>query len=211
MKKHAFLQKLLGGNSVEWVAVEELFLLRKGRRPSASPESTNTTTHRTPLFTLVDLIGSEKVVSDASHHLLLSEQEEAFPANSIVVAPAAGLHVLVTVKHVCTHDLISCNIKNEYANLLDVRFAHHYFFLICEQVKTRTAIPANERIAINDTRKELLPIPCPGRPKESLEIQREITRILDTFTELDVESRKQFTLQRKQHEYYRYQLLNFPK
>lgn len=49
----------------------------------------------------------------------------------------------------------------------------------------------------------LIPIPCPDNPKKSLEIQVEIVRILDTFTEL--------TARKKQYEYYREMLLSFPK
>ena len=46
-----------------------------------------------------------------------------------------------------------------------------------------------------------IPIPCPENPKKSLEIQAEIVRILDTFTEL--------TARKKQYNYYRDQLLSF--
>ncbi|MDP1549132.1 MAG: restriction endonuclease subunit S [Nitrosomonas sp.] len=46
-----------------------------------------------------------------------------------------------------------------------------------------------------------IPIPCPENPKKSLEIQAEIVRILDAFTEL--------TARKKQYNYYRDQLLSF--
>ena len=46
-----------------------------------------------------------------------------------------------------------------------------------------------------------IPIPCPENPKKSLEIQAEIVRILDKFTELSA--------RRKKYNYYRDQLLNF--
>lgn len=52
-----------------------------------------------------------------------------------------------------------------------------------------------------------IPIPCPSNPKRSLEIQGEIVRILDTFTELTAE----LTARKKQYNYYRDQLLSFPK
>ncbi len=50
-----------------------------------------------------------------------------------------------------------------------------------------------------------IPIPCPENPKKSLEIQAEIVRILDTFTELTAE----LTARKKQYHYYRDQLLSF--
>ena len=46
-----------------------------------------------------------------------------------------------------------------------------------------------------------IPIPCPENPKKSLEIQAEIVRILDAFTEL--------TARKKQYNYYRDQFLSF--
>ncbi len=47
----------------------------------------------------------------------------------------------------------------------------------------------------------LFPVPCPEIPKKSLEIQAEIVRILNTFSEL--------TARKKQYEYYPEQLLSF--
>ncbi len=53
------------------------------------------------------------------------------------------------------------------------------------------------------------PIPCPENPKKSLEIQAEIVRILDTFTELTAELTSELTARKKQYNYYRDQLLSF--
>ena len=50
-----------------------------------------------------------------------------------------------------------------------------------------------------------IPIPCPDNPKKSLEIQAEIVRILDSFTELTAE----LTARKKQYNYYRDKLLSF--
>jgi len=53
--------------------------------------------------------------------------------------------------------------------------------------------------------KLLIPIPCPENPKKSLEVQAEIVRILDTFTELTAE----LNARKKQYNFYRNQLLSF--
>ncbi|WP_254304112.1 restriction endonuclease subunit S [Shewanella sp. VB17] len=50
-----------------------------------------------------------------------------------------------------------------------------------------------------------MPIPCPEDPEKSLEIQGEIVRILDAFTELTTE----LNARKKQYKYYRDQLLSF--
>lgn len=58
-----------------------------------------------------------------------------------------------------------------------------------------------------------IPIPCPDNPKKSLEIQTEIVRILDIFTELNAELTAKLTAEltarKKQYNYYRDQLLSF--
>jgi type I restriction enzyme S subunit len=65
--------------------------------------------------------------------------------------------------------------------------------------KDRSKLTKGEMIKIP------LPIPCPENPKKSLEIQAEIVRILDTFTELTAE----LTARKKQYKHYRDQLLGF--
>lgn len=61
--------------------------------------------------------------------------------------------------------------------------------------------------------KRLVPIPCPENPKKSLEIQTEIVRILDTFvamtTDLTSELGTEFSIRKKQYNYYRDKLLSF--
>ena len=60
-----------------------------------------------------------------------------------------------------------------------------------------------------------IPIPCPDNPEKSLAIQAEIVRILDKFNTLTSSIReglpREIELRKKQYEYYRDQLLSFPK
>ncbi|RFC34196.1 MAG: type I restriction enzyme, S subunit [Candidatus Nitrotoga sp. MKT] len=54
-----------------------------------------------------------------------------------------------------------------------------------------------------------IPIPCPENPEKSFEIQAEIVRILDAFTELITELITELSARKKQYNYYRDQLLSF--
>jgi len=54
-----------------------------------------------------------------------------------------------------------------------------------------------------------IPVPCPENPNKSLEIQAEIVRILETFTELTTELTTELSARKKQFNYYREQLLSF--
>ena len=65
----------------------------------------------------------------------------------------------------------------------------------------------HKRQWIGNYTSKKVPIPCPDNPKKSLEIQAEIVRILDAFTELTAE----LTARKKQYNYYRDLLLSFPK
>ncbi|OIQ00383.1 MAG: restriction endonuclease subunit S [Zetaproteobacteria bacterium CG2_30_46_52] len=65
-------------------------------------------------------------------------------------------------------------------------------------------------LPMGDLRKLQIPIPCPDNPEKSLEIQTEIVRILDTFTELTAELTAELNLRKKQYNYYRDKLLSFP-
>ncbi|AJC67577.1 restriction endonuclease subunit S [Dickeya zeae] len=67
----------------------------------------------------------------------------------------------------------------------------------------------HKRQWISSYTSKKVPIPCPDNPKKSLEIQAEIVRILDTFTELTNELTNELTARKKQYNYYRDQLLSF--
>ncbi|EBW8396012.1 restriction endonuclease subunit S [Salmonella enterica subsp. enterica serovar Florida] len=54
-----------------------------------------------------------------------------------------------------------------------------------------------------------IPIPCPDNPEKSLAIQSEIVRILDAFTALTNKLTNELKLRKQQYNYYREQLLSF--
>ncbi|MBM7070601.1 restriction endonuclease subunit S [Shewanella sp. 202IG2-18] len=54
-----------------------------------------------------------------------------------------------------------------------------------------------------------IPIPCPDNPKKSLEIQAEIVRILDTFTELTTALKAEFNMRKKQYSHYQFEMFKF--
>lgn len=63
----------------------------------------------------------------------------------------------------------------------------------------------HKRQWISNYANKKIPIPCPDNTEKSLEIQKEIVRILDIFTELT----KELTARRKQYNYYREEFFNF--
>lgn len=79
-----------------------------------------------------------------------------------------------------------------------------------EENQSGSAYPAISDAKVKDFR---IPVPCPANSKKSLEIQAEIVRILDSFTELTTELTTELaaelTARKKQYNYYRDQLLSF--
>jgi len=80
------------------------------------------------------------------------------------------------------------------------------FKIYVEENQSGSAYPAISDAKVKEFK---IPIPCPEAPEKSLEIQGEIIRILDNFTELTTELNAELTARKKQYNYYRDQLLRF--
>jgi type I restriction enzyme S subunit len=90
---------------------------------------------------------------------------------------------------------------------LDLKYAYYYMKTVEDDYKVPPAgIPQLTKPMLKEIR---IPIPCPEDPKKSLEIQAEIVRILDAFTELTAELTAELNTRKKQYNYYRDQLLSF--
>ncbi len=98
------------------------------------------------------------------------------------------------------NEMWSYHSQNEF---IHIKYLYHFLKLnepYFQNLGSKMQMP---QIATPDTDKYRVPVPCPDNPKKSLEIQSEIVRILDTFTEL--------IARKKQYNYYREMLLTFPK
>jgi type I restriction enzyme S subunit len=95
-------------------------------------------------------------------------------------------------------------------NLLHAKFLYHFMSSDFKQYILMKSVGATA-ISIRKPMIEdfQIPIPCPDNPKKSLEIQAEIVRILDAFTELTAELTTELTARKKQYNHYRDQLLSF--
>jgi type I restriction enzyme S subunit len=96
----------------------------------------------------------------------------------------------------------------EHSKVLNSKFL--YYFLIGAQhfLKSRVrmaGIPTLDSSVIKSLR---IPIPYPEDPKKSFEIQAEIVRILDTFTDLTRELTTELTARKQQYSYYLNELFN---
>lgn len=84
-----------------------------------------------------------------------------------------------------------------------------YYFLTTVglgEMNQAGGVPSQTQSVLNELK---IPIPCPDKPEKSLEIQGEIARVLDAFTELTAELAAELTARKKQYSYYRGRLFNF--
>jgi type I restriction enzyme S subunit len=94
---------------------------------------------------------------------------------------------------------------------LNLKFAYYYMKTIEDKYNVpQNGIPQLTKPMVKDI---LFPIPCLDNPTKSLEIQKEIVRILDTFTErteiLINELTTELEARKRQYNYYREKLLSF--
>ena len=184
MSTSTYLERLLYGGDVDWRLLGDLTSVLRGKRLTRNQLSAD---ERYPVFHGgLDPLGYY--------------EESSRPANSVMIINVGASAGTVGYSSVDFWSSDGC-FCIESSELLDDRFL--YFVSIGHQHLLRSrvrvaGIPTLDAIVVE---KLPIPIPCTSNPKKSLEIQGEIVRILDTFTEL--------TARKKQYNYYRDQLLSF--
>ena len=204
------IEKLLKGAEVEWKTLEEIFTLKNGYTPSKSVEE-YWIRGTVPWFRMEDLRASGRILNNSVQKVhIKGVKGKLFPKNSIIMATTAtiGEHALITVEHLCNQQFTNFVIKKEYQERLNIKFAYYYFFIIDKKAKDNISISSFPSVQMTKLKKWLFPIP-------SLSVQKEIVGILDSFSTLTTSISeglpREIELRNKQYEYYRDQLLNFPK
>jgi len=189
----SFMEKLLDGVAVEWKALGEMLHLRAGQHISAKniePEPTEDCIY--PCFGGNGIRGFVNKNSHDGSHLLIGRQG-ALCGN---VQRAKG-------KFYATEHAVVVTTKGG----INIDWAFHLLTQMnLNQYASQSAQPG---LAVGKIESLPIPIPCPDNPKKSLEIQAEIVRILDAFTELTAELSAELTARKKQYNHYRDQLLSF--
>ena len=126
------------------------------------------------------------------------------PENCVVVAMYGATVGKIGINKIPMATNQACaNIQLD-ENAANYRYVFHFLSSQYEYIKSLGA-GSQTNINAGIVKKLQIPIPCPENPEKSLEIQAEIVRILDAFTELTAE----LTARKKQYNYYRDQLLSF--
>jgi type I restriction enzyme S subunit len=195
MNSVSFMEKLLDGVEVDWKVLGEVSTLRRGRVMSKGY--------------FIDNAGEYPVYSSQTANNGQIGKIGTFDFDGEFISwttdgANAGTVFYRTGKFSITNVCGLIRITNGSLNL---RFL--FYWLTLEAKKHVYSGMGNPKLMSHQVGKIQIPIPCPENPKKSLEIQAEIVRILDTFTELTAELTAELSMRKKQYNYYRDKLLTF--
>lgn len=203
MSDRGFLEKLLNGASVAWKPLGDIAQYSKTRISSEDLDKTN--------YVGVDNLLQNRAGRVDSNYVPTSGNLTEFRAGDILIGNirpylrkiwladrVGGTNGDVLVIHP-TDDVV--NPRYLYQVLTDEKFFEYNI-----QHSKGAKMPRGSKPQII---QYPVPIPCPEDPKKSREIQAEIVRILDNFTELTAELTAELNARKQQYNHYRHQLLSF--
>ncbi len=193
-------------DGVEFRELRDVFTTRNGYTPLRS-EASFWADGTVPWFRMDDIRENGRVLDRSLQQVSTAAvRGKLFPANSIIVATSAtiGEHALVTVPHLSNQRFTSLAVKPAFAERLDAKFAFYYCFVLDEWCKANTTTSSFAAVDMNGFKRFPFPIP-------PLEVQREIVRILDTFTDLEEELGAELEARSAQYAHYRDLLFAFPE
>jgi len=187
-----FMEKLLDGSGVEWQRLEQIAKIKHGKDWKG--------------------LNSGEVPVYGSGGIMGYVDEYAYNKPTVLI-PRKG-----SITNIFYVETPFWNVDTIYYTDIDVskvvpKYLYHFVKTIdLMSLDTGSGRPSLTQAILNNI---LIPVPCPENPKKSLEIQAEIVRILDTFTELTAELIAELiaelTARKKQYSHYRDLLLSFPK
>ena len=183
------MDKLLDGAEVEWKALSDVAVLKRGRVMSKGYLTENKGNF--PVF-------SSQTANNGMIGSINTFDFDGEYVNWTTDGANAGTVFYRTGKFSITNVSGLIKIKNE--SILSYKYL--FYWLSIEAKKHVYSGMGNPKLMSNQVAKILIPIP-------PLNVQEEIVRILDTFTELTAEITAELTARKKQYNYYREQLLSF--
>ncbi|MGL2773437.1 restriction endonuclease subunit S [Helicobacter pylori] len=205
MHKIERLLQTLAPKGVEFKTLEEVFEIKNGYTPSKNnPEFWEKGT--IPWFRMEDIRENGRILKDSIQHITPKalKNKKLFPKNSIIISTTAtiGEHALLIVDSLANQRFTFLSKKANCNIALDMKFFFYQCFLLGEWCKKNTNVSGFASVDMTAFKKYKFPIP-------PLEIQQEIVKILDAFTELNTELNTELKARKKQYQYYQNMLLDF--
>ncbi|ENM5812838.1 restriction endonuclease subunit S [Vibrio mimicus] len=187
MSQLNYLEKLLDGVEVEWIALREL--VKTVTAPAKLKRESYRETGKTPIIDQ-----GEKFITGYT-----DEDVKALPLGEYVIFGDHSEHI----KYVDFSFIQGADGLKILKSISDNPKYVYYSFLNFYQKEL------NYKRHWARASETLIPIPCPDNPEKSLAIQAEIVRVLDAFTAMTAELTAELNMRKKQYNYYRDQLLSF--
>lgn len=202
-----FIDKLLEGAEVEWKTLGEVTFWDKrfqGVNPSLQPTVLSFKhISAEKLKSLKTQNGDIKLLSTGNFDGFTTEimAENDINIGEVITIPTGGTANLkyYSGKFVDSGNLLACTSNEKLYNLKYV-----YYFLLNVNNVIQSCFRGSGVAHPNMIEILKLPIPIPP-----LSVQKEIVRILDTFTNLTEELTSELSARKKQYNYYREHLLSF--
>lgn len=196
MSELSYLEKLLDGVEVEWVALNHVFdIFAGGDVPKDSFSDVQTTEYNIPILS--------NGIGDKSLYGWTDTAKIHSPSLTISARGTIGWTSYRETPFFPIVRLLVLTPKTQ----LNLKYAYYFMKMIEGNYNVpKTGIPQLTKPMLKDI---TIPIPCSSNPEKSLAIQSEIVRILDSFTALTAELTAELTARKKQYNYYRDQLLSF--
>ncbi|GAA7745304.1 restriction endonuclease subunit S [Helicobacter pylori] len=199
------LLQTLAPKGVEFKTLEEVFEIKNGYTPSKkNPEFWEKGT--IPWFRMEDIRENGRILKDSIQHITPKalKGKKLFPKNSIIISTTAtiGEHALLIVDSLANQQFTFLSKKANCNLALDMKFFFYQCFLLGEWCKNNVNVSGFASVDMTAFKKYKFPIP-------PLEVQQEIVKILDAFTELNTELNTELKARKKQYQYYQNMLLDF--
>ncbi len=214
MSERKYLEELLDGAAVEWVALGKVTLPTSNIKWGIANRA-----YRYIDLTSVDIqtrsiIGASEITKANAP----SRAQKLIDKDDVIFATTRPTQMrLCLIDDEYAGEVAStgyCVLRADQGTVLPKWILHWVsssaLKTYLEEQQSGSAYPA-----ISDTKVKAfkIPIPCPDNPEKSLAIQAEIVRMLDSFsdltTDLTAELTTELTARKKQYNYYRDQLLSF--
>lgn len=218
MSELSYLEKLLDGIEVEWLAIGDVAEIYGGLTGKTKVDFDKGNKRYISYKTIFNNLAIEDNPTDFVNITIGECQHEVkygdiLFTGSSEIASEAGIScaVLSKFEEPVYLNSFSFGVRFNPKITITPEFAKYLFRTQSMRAEIAKSASGVTRFNISKTRfkKILIPIPCPNNSKKSLEIQAEIVRILDKFTALTAELTAELTARKKQYNYYRDQLLSF--
>ena len=205
MSKLQELINKLCPNGVEFKPLGEVFEMRNGYTPSKNnPDFWEGGT--IPWFRMDDIRENGRILSDSIQHITPSaiKGKGLFEANSFILATTAtiGEHALIIADSQANQQFTNLKVRKSLSNLLVTKFIYYYMFIVDDFCKRNTNVSGFASVDMGKLKKMPFPVP-------PIEVQEEIVRILDSFSDYAAELQAELQARKQQYEYYRNLLLTF--